>query len=323
MFHKYNKISNAYDKKTLQKIPNKDDEWVVTEKIHGSNFLISIDKDNIVCGKRTSLLNDDDIKKFCNAQEVFEKYKDLARNIWKEFCEVDTIIIYGELFGGSYPGYKKQTPTTVEIQKNMYYCPHNDFYAFDIKRIKDDGYVEFIDYETCVKLFKKFGFLYAKELFRGNLKECLTWSNEHNADPSTIPKYFNLPPLDNPTIREGHVIKPVINVSLPSGSRVILKDKNEKFSEKIHNKVVLLDDSDALNDALSYINNNRLDNVLSKFREDITQEVVGKYTSLLVRDALEEWEREYDGKPVSKKEMNLIKKRMGSEAYKIVNNRLK
>ena len=75
------------------------------------------------------------------------------------------------------------------------------------------------------KLYDKF--IYAKTLFKGSLSDCLAYPN---AFKTTIPGEYNLPELDGNTC-EGVVIRPAQPHFLRNGSRVIIKNKNEKWAE--------------------------------------------------------------------------------------------
>jgi hypothetical protein len=60
-FKKYNSIENSYREKFLEKIKSivpPTEKWVVTEKIHGSNFSFIYDVENLTCAKRTGLINE-------------------------------------------------------------------------------------------------------------------------------------------------------------------------------------------------------------------------------------------------------------------------
>lgn len=49
----------------------------------------------------------------------------------KERPALEWLRIYGEIFGGSYPS--KDVPAVKNasvVQRGIWYCPHNDFYAF-------------------------------------------------------------------------------------------------------------------------------------------------------------------------------------------------
>jgi hypothetical protein len=67
----------------------------------------------------------------------------------------------------------------VKVQDGVYYCPHNDFFAFDIH----NGYT-YLDYDDFVEIMQKSGFMYAEALRRGTLEEALRYPNTFQ---TTIP----------------------------------------------------------------------------------------------------------------------------------------
>ena len=80
--------------------------------------------------------------------QVFKKIKE-------EFPETESIIIYGELYGGHYKHPEiASLKEAIRIQKGIDYCPENDFYAFDIK-LNDTHY---LDVTTANSFFENTGF---------------------------------------------------------------------------------------------------------------------------------------------------------------------
>ncbi len=329
-FIKYNSIENAYQQKVVDAICTygySNLDWVVLEKAHGANLSFVIDQHTVQCAKRTALLGQKEFTTFYNAGEVFKRYSLAARKLWELVSNnADCIIIYGELIGGHYPGKDIPTKETKMVQRGVYYCPQNDFYAYDIRVVKD-ATSTYLDYDTCTALFTQVGFTYAKPLQRGKLDKLLEWSNIHKADQSTIPQYFGLPAVaDN--IREGHVLKPVFNEFMPNGNRVILKDKNEKYSErtrKPRQQTVAKNPAElqeAINDVLNYVTDTRLDNVLSKVGPDVTQRDIGKLMGLLTQDVLQDWEKDWERPPLPKELQKKLHKTVNSEACKLIRKRL-
>lgn len=75
IMYKFQKISNNVDKYILNKKDNKlfsnKTKWVATEKIHGSNFSIYYNNNNVSFAKRNSKLDDDEW--FYNYHLIFNK----------------------------------------------------------------------------------------------------------------------------------------------------------------------------------------------------------------------------------------------------------
>ena len=290
-FRKYNTIELAQRKKFLAAIERHrwlEEEWVVTEKAHGANFSFVIDGDDVRVAKRTSLLSDEEMPEFYNASTVFGRYKAAALEVAKRLGA--PCIIYGELIGGAYGDLPKPTKATKLVQRGVSYCPGNEFYAYDIYACDLEQYVP---HKTAYNILSKCGVPCAKELFRGSLEECLAWSPEHVADPSTIPALFDLPDLPG-NAREGHVIKPAIfGAFLASGSRPILKDKNPSFAESRprRNAPDLSHLEEVFADVERFVTEQRVAALLSK---EGPSDNIGRLLGLYVRDVLTDWQKEQE-----------------------------
>lgn len=56
MFKKYSSLENHYNSKFIEKLYTNGlttGVWVAREKIHGTNFSLIIERDNVTCAKRT------------------------------------------------------------------------------------------------------------------------------------------------------------------------------------------------------------------------------------------------------------------------------
>ncbi len=212
IFHKFHSIENCR-KGVVRSIlthPVSDTKWIVMEKAHGTNINVTMDGENIKFGKRTTFYERESMKSFFRYERFWNKYRQKCADVWNN-CKYKTVTIYGELIGGDYPHSKVEKVEIPRIQGGVYYHPGHDFYAFDIRA---DG--EYLPY--------------AKVLFRGSFKDVLNYSAKTKADPTTIPSMFGLEEIED-NVREGNVLKPVVTTYIKS-KRVILKDKNDKFSEK-------------------------------------------------------------------------------------------
>jgi len=277
-FKKYYSIENSNRKKTLDYITAQGltkGEFIVQEKAHGANLSFWYDGNELKSGKRTGFINDD----FYDYKPVEEKCQDKVKQLYSLLkqmdFDIDLLVVYGELIGGSYPHQevKKDTSAT-RIQKGIFYSPHNDFYAFDVAVNET-----LLDIDTFNKIMGKTGFLFAKTIFKGTFEECLNYPNKFS---SQISIWAGLPEIED-NICEGIVIKPVFPLFSGDKSRVILKSKNEKWAEKASEKKRIKKQAPLLSEACnklcneieSFITVNRLHNVLSK-TGPITQKVFGK-----------------------------------------------
>jgi len=298
MFKKYTSIENTYRDEFLERIKGHgfwEDEFIVQEKVHGSNLSFwTIDGEHFFSAKRTGPIEDDE--KFYNYDVVLREIEQNLKNIWSDLKdEVDDlkqITIFGEVFGGDYPHQElEKDKKAIMVQKGIYYSPKNHFYAFDIL-INSETY---LDVDKVNHYFEKYNLIHAKTLFRGTIKECLDYPNDFN---TTLPKMFHLPQL-SPNIAEGVVIKPVRNRHFNNGVRVILKNKNEKWSEnkKYHKQIKQEDElSDKviqLQEAiLTYVTENRLNNVVSKIGT-VTQRDYGKLFGMFNKDVIDDFLKDY------------------------------
>lgn len=298
-FKKYNSIEQVYNKIYLDKVTKKfgNEKFSVSEKVHGANCCFVCDGSSISFQKRTSVVKEGE--PFYGYKDVMEKYRNAIYGVFdfmsKEYGSIETVYLFGEYFGGIYAVDGKVKADNA-VQKGVYYCPQHEFYGFDIfVSCKDEKYF-YIDVEHCEETYKRFGFIYAETLFKGNLDECLGYSNEFQ---STIPKKFGLHDIKD-NICEGIVIKPMKPLYI-GDSRVIFKSKNKKFSEIKNNhrenkKIRSLQDenpilAEIVNDAERYITKNRLDNTLSKLGEIEMPKEIGKVFKLFSEDVMDEFKK--------------------------------
>ncbi len=250
-FVEYNDIENVTNKILLEfknsDKYNPEDVWCINEKIDGSNMSLFFDEDdNIRCASRSRILNDNE--NFYSFQKIFDKYPkrsfvklkydvlEYAKKYFSETCSI--VSIHGELFGGKYAGLKNQ-PNSKAIQKRINYTNDTDFIIFDVRAYNEDQTMyNFIPHDILEQLCEERELLCVPIIFTGTLNECLEWSDKHNADLSEIwkLKLVGMPHEVEGNIREGHVIKPLKKTIFKGMHRMIFKDKNTKFKEKMKNK---------------------------------------------------------------------------------------
>lgn len=301
-FSRYASIDNSYRLKTIgliqEQLPNA--QFVVQEKIHGSNFAIYTDGETVRYAKRGGLLNDEEI--FFNhpklerygleskIKEIFTNLKTNLKTVGDEAgIEVgfSQISIHGEIFGGSYPHEDVSKVEGVSrVQKEVLYSPNTEFMAFDIKV---DG--DFVDMGIFIECCESFNIPHLPILLTGTLEEALNYQNEYQ---TTIPKMLGLPEIPD-NICEGNVIKPLETAYFGNGSRIVVKNKNAKFSERSGQKgtpkpkdPVPQHIMDMMSVAATYSNENRLRNVLSHIGE-VKQNEFGKILGLMSKDAVEDF----------------------------------
>ncbi|RGB29488.1 hypothetical protein C1646_745321 [Rhizophagus diaphanus] len=278
-------------------------EWVVTEKVHGSNFSFITNGKEIKCASRLGLLTDS--TEYYGFQNVKERYYKniiklwdimLTKNLIKSKSKSKSksnnnndnennnndddddekvIIIFGELFGGRYSHPDiKPIKNAIMCQFGIDYCPQNDFMAFDIY----DG-IDFLNYDIMIDLFKESELPYLKPLFRGSFNDAFNYNPDFI---TTIPDLMGLPPLPFQNRAEGVIIKPVLTIrAKDKDRRVILKIKTTDFVERVRTKKREYKEesrkksiqpmNEMYEEFLTFINENRVCSIVSKFGPIIKQ----------------------------------------------------
>ena len=300
-FKKYSSLENsdriAYLNKCEMNLPRGLDTLCqVTEKIHGANFSFYIDQDEIKTAKRTSFCGDD----FFSCGEVVERLCDqlsaafhYTQSVIND--EITNIIVYGELAGNG-------------IQKEVQYGD-KDFYVYDIKA---NGV--YLTTEQVYHLCNLFSLKHAPVLEPAmTLRSALAYDEEFKSLVLDV---------EGDNFAEGIVIKPIEPAYLPSGERIAIKKKGERFSENAGTKFkeakavkeLSLMDQIVCNNLCCYLNKNRLSNVLSK-EEKITQKEFGRVMGLLMQDAIEDYIKDnhegYKLKDICEDHKLVSKKAMG------------
>ena len=139
-FFKYDKMNTSTAKVDPDEIKRLNSaKFCVTEKVHGANFSLHVKKNGAhMYAKRTGYLKPD---------EDFFRYQEMAARDFKglhnlamavhELKGTNKVILYGELFGGIYPG--EDSHTKFPIQSTIYYSPRVEFMIFDIAYVTGPG----------------------------------------------------------------------------------------------------------------------------------------------------------------------------------------
>lgn len=296
-FRPFPSIENHYQPRPLQDVLEwvhefPDIQWVAVEKIHGSNAQMVTDGKTVWCGKRHAYLKEDD--KFFGFQKWHTKLipnmLKLFEQIKYQFKETTTIIVYGEVFGGSYPHKDvKKVNDATQVQKNVYYGPDNDFCAFDIF-VNEKEKVTFLNHSTSQLYLREYGFLQPRIFKTGSFQECFDLEIESLAP--WFPVQFSLPELKDNYV-EGIVLKPQ---TTRNGKYVelFLKKKRKAFMEvtcghagkKAPALTLTSLDEKTLEYFKAYITKARVDNIKSQHGQDLHPK---RLTGLLLEDAAKEW----------------------------------
>lgn len=322
IFKTYNAIENAYQARVIEQIRMQgfgDEVFIVQEKVHGANFSFFTDGKEIKIAKRTAFIEKDE--KFFNAHQVLERYRNNVIEVFQKVKtihpDVETVVIYGELFGGGYQHKEVESvKDAVKVQKGIEYAPHNEFYAFDIKL---NG-ITYLDTDVVNQIFEETGFFYARILFQGTLEDALRFPNVFN---SYIPAWLGLPELENNRC-EGTIVKTLKTKYFGNGARIILKNKNEKWVEKakmvkkqaktVQKQVHFSEKAlEIWEEIQKYATANRLNNVVSKIGE-FEPKMIGKVIGLFAQDILEDFQKDFPAAfaTIEKEEQKRINKKLNS-----------
>ena len=320
-FKKYNSIENSYRTKFINQIVEEghgDKEFVVQEKVHGANFSFWINQEGVKIAKRSGFIEESD--KFYNCRAIEARYKEQMLNLWKSFPEDVEIVVFGELYGGHYPFDKEHVKASEgAVQKGVSYHTKQDFIAFDVMI---NG--KYTDVDTAYMLLEKYEIPTIPVLFKGSLQECLNYSNEFE---SQIYALHGLPKIEN-NICEGTVIRPIEATFLFGRERLILKNKNEKFTEKHGGKKEPKEKTveklspeveSVLNSFKEYVNENRLRNVLSKIGQVTERDfpiVMKSFAIDVIEDATKDHREALE--KLEKKDQKLISKKVNAQCASLI-----
>lgn len=294
-------------------------DFYITEKIHGSNFSIYCDGNNIKCAKRTGFLTDDNwfygwkIIKDLMKNSIYNLFKYISKNY-----DVKGVVLYGELFGGYYGScngdiiervnklnkcYKDGSNFSILIEDNLrpiqegvYYSKEIKYKVFDILILLSNGDKVFLNYNKMANLCSKFNIDYCKILFEGKINECITWDINFN---SLVAKEINKEnTLDDSNIAEGIVIRSCLNLVIENNERLIIKVKHPYFSEMNNCAFNVGDTSNicgknAINIVLGMTNYNRIESIISKlgirFGDNINDNLYMKLIDLIWYDMMSDY----------------------------------
>ena len=330
-FHKYPSIENAGLTRFIDKIKSQgygDEAFCITEKIHGANTQIcyNLKTNEFSYGKRTCLLEDEE--KCYNVQNIFESIKENIINLSKCLLsftkkDIETVIVYGEIFGGFYPHEKvEKDNSATKVQKGVYYSPKNEWRAFDIAyTVKEDSKFRFLCGNDFFKFCKEIDIKTVPLLaVASSLSEALEYPNDKL---SVVSQQLNLPQIED-NIMEGVVIRPWNSDFWMGQARVIIKNKNANFSEKSHAKKINIqvevpeNVKIAIEEISQFITEERVNNIISHLGE-ITVKDIGKVIGLTAKDVLEDYKKEFNTlNLLEKEEEKMVKKELQQRVASLV-----
>jgi len=212
------------------KVPNEDDDgrYAYLEKIHGINWSVYAQKNGTVQFASRNQFADPECPGgyygFFEHGELKIKLETAVRKLLIDL-DASNVIVYGELFGGHYPG--KVTPTGLkQVQKGVCYSPNLEFRAFDV--VADGRYLEF-DHASDVCL--DVGLLFPPMMIVQGRADCIKIVEDllKLNTGSTVAFDLGLPELPNNCV-EGFVIRKIGD----SGNRdEMFKMIHPKFRETV------------------------------------------------------------------------------------------
>lgn len=271
-FKKFSSLENTYNKSIVSKVVYEGldgGNWMVTSKIHGANFGFWYNGEEFKVSSRTQFVDGS----FFGCQPVINKHEDAFKEWYhKTYPEGGkTVAIYGELFGTG-------------IQKEIFYG-EKKFRAFDV--VIDDVVVDKVGAQFIVA---EAGFEFVPVLFVGSFAECMAVNNVYRS-------LLTPPEFEGDNFEEGNVIEPIDVKYFKNGKRVYLKNKTSAFTEKnsrvsVNAPLVISDENKKiLEELVSYVNENRVRNVLSKLGK-VAQSEFGKLLGMTAQDAIEDYEKD-------------------------------
>lgn len=296
-FKKFTSIENTCRQNLIEKVfieGLEDQEWIVTEKVHGANFSFWYNGKEFKVASRNQFVDGT----FYNCQAVINRYEQKIKD-WYETHPCQQVVIYGELYGDG-------------VQKEVVYG-EKDFVAFEVVL---DGIIQ--DKRTAILMANEVGvpFVHLKGI--GTFEDCLSVNN-------TFRSHLTPNGCTEENFAEGVVIEPVNPCWFKNGSRVYFKNKTAQFTEKKsvkEQKVVVglsIAEHQLLEDVLQYNTIQRVRNVLSKIGQ-ITNKDFPKILGLTIQDILEDYEKEsgVSVKKVAEENYKLWSKSLQNEVTKTV-----
>jgi Rnl2 family RNA ligase len=236
-FVSYDKIPERLELDEISHRASAKVAWVVTEKIHGANFCVLTDGNEVRAAKRKALLEEGE--EFFGYARVLERVREPVRRLFAalkpDHPEAQVVSIYGELFGGAYPHPDVPAVEGVEpVQPGIYYSPDIQWCAFDIA-IWDGERTRYIDYDQAIRRLGAVEIFFAAPLLVGKYEEAIAYPIEFE---SRVPMRLGLPAIPG-NRAEGVVIKPVKSIYIGGEKgpfRPAVKRKTEAFVEDARRK---------------------------------------------------------------------------------------
>lgn len=292
-------------------------EWIVTEKVHGSNFSFHVSSTMVKAASRRRFLKpNEDFFAYKSANFMktkpihIEKMKGVYKSVTERYPaepKIFQVSIWGELYGGTYivDGENLNKLKMNPVQREIEYSPRIEWVAYDIsyRTEKDKFEQDFVDYDVAMEIFKQHDVSHLEPLLKGNMLEVLSYDLEFD---SLVPKVLGQPELPFGTnIAEGVVARPLktlrcINKKENKEARLIIKIKHPTYDESreppgkrqstgngdnVPHKKITKKASvpELVKKVLEYCTEKRLKSAVSKYGYPVGQERVGDVVDELVK----------------------------------------
>lgn len=258
------KLVKHYRYHHIKREPITGDNFVVTEKIHGSNFAIGYIENSLRIQSRNKIISQN-----CNEfglSEIIEPLIQIVEKL-KDILECN-FLIYGEIFGKTIPALKYYDVESVSVfgSEKVF------FRAFDLYNVDENTYMKYTD---AIVLFEKIGLPYLPILDINYKTVSDLYVTVENYQSAFSEKCV-----------EGFVVKKNENES--SRSRNIFKVVRKEFIAK---KVELLKKSKL------YVTYNRFVSAYSKIGnhpEEIKEEIIRDILKEIITDVGEQVKKEVE-----------------------------
>lgn len=300
-------------------------KWVVTEKIHGANFCILTNGQQVKFAKRKALLKPSE--DFFAYQTIQQELRDKAIAIFdlvkQQVPTIEYISLYGELFGGAYPhGNITPNPNFQPIQTGVYYSTNIEFSAFDLAYVTHKAR-HYLDFHTFSSFCKKADLLCVTPLLIGSYQAAQQFSPDFE---TKIPAILDMPSMSiiqKSNKAEGIVIKPVQDCWMQVNNKMvrpIFKVKHKAFKEdkRFHQaqkwtyappKTIIINEAFLQKEVYPLINKARLQSAISKVgklkrstRHEVEQEFIEDVYKSLEEfvGQLADWQKQQLKRPIEK-----------------------
>lgn len=343
-FVKYNSLENHTRTQFIQRVvdhgySNPNITYIALEKIHGSNFSFWVDPDGVRTAKRSSFDSE-----FGNAPALMARYEEDCKTIRDRMISLglasgeDTVVIMGEVFGGSFHGEK--APNAKTIQRGMHYHPDTEFMVFDIGILGAGETINYLAAKTMLELLWWGGSVgltlrHAPVVFSGTFDDVIMFNNKF---PTFVPRMFGLKlpeGVENHCIAEGFVMRPLEEELFIGEARVIIKHKNDIFNEKAGKSDVKTsasfktpeEFSDMEEAMLGMVTKSRLESVFSKeyTAEQLNWKMLPELSGKLLKDVVEDYDKEFevDSKEILGDSWKVFQRNLNRTTTELVRNYFK